>query len=207
MDMFFWKFISEAFDGEFKSHEEFYEKYKSFEDIEAGLNSYVRESLVFNHLSDRNLSLKERVEKLSGQYTNISSTINLKSDTQRFLIAVFSYIAQIADILYVCSVLRLNPYIRFDITFTYFTLVMSIFTDDDNLRRMIEKTLICYLVYRTIDEGKFENLSFPDYCKKLEDKTLLNTIIEKVHAQEIDIFKDDSSKVVKVIEEEFETIL
>lgn len=204
IDMFFWKFISESFDGEFKSHEEFYEKYKSFEDIEAGLNSYIRENLVFNHLSDSNLSLKERVEQLSGQYTNISSTINLKSDTQRFLIAVFSYIAQIADILYVCSVLRLNPYIRFDITFTYFTLVMNVFSDDEKLRRMIEKTLICYLFYRTIDESKFEDIAFSDYCERLDNKDFLNSIIEKIRAQEIDIFKDETSKVVKIIEEEFE---
>lgn len=207
MDMFFWKFISEAFDGEFKSHEEFYEKYKSFEEIEAGLNSYVRENLVFNHLSDNNFSLRERIEKLSGQYTNISSAINLKSDPQRFLVAVFSYIAQVSDILYVCSVLRINPYIRFDILFMYFTLVMNVFAEDKNLRTMIEKTLICYLFYSTIDESKFENIAFSDYCKRLENKALLNLIIEKVHAQEIDIFKDDTSKVVKIVEEEFEAIL
>lgn len=207
IDMFFWKFISEAFESELKSHEEFHEKYKSFEEIEAGLSSYVRKNLVFNHLSDYKLSLRERVEKLSGQYTNISSTIAIKSDAQKFLIAVFSYIAQIADILYVCSVLRINPYIRFDITFTYFTLVMNIFAEDENLRRMIEKTIVCYLFYRAIDESKFENITFSEYYKRLEDKSLLNSILEKIHTQEIDIFKDETSKVVKIIEEKFENIL
>lgn len=207
LDMFFWRFISEAFGDEFKSNEDFHKKYKSFEEVEAGLSSYVRDHLVFNQLSDRNLSLRERVTKHSGQYTNISSAIAIKSDVQRFLIAVFSYIAQIADILYVCSVLRINPYIRFNITFTYFTLVMNIFVDDENLKRMIERTLVCYLFYRTIDESKFENIAFPDYCKRLEDKSLLNSILEKIHTQEIDIFKDDTSKVVKIIEEEFDAIL
>ena len=207
LDMFFWKFISEAFGGEFKNNEDFHNRYKSFEEIENGLSRYVRDHLVFNYLSDSNLSLRERVEKHSGQYTNISSAFVIKSDTQKFLIAVYSYIAQIADILFVCSVLRLNPYIRFEITFTYFTLVMSIFTDDDNLRRMIEKTLVSYLFYRTIDERKFENIAFSDYCKRLENKALLNSIIEKIHAQEIDIFKDEISKTGKIIEEEFEFII
>lgn len=207
LDMFFWKFISEAFRGEFKSNEDFHNRYKSFEEIENGLSRYVRDHLVFNHISDSNLSLRERVEKHSGQYTNISSAFAIKSDTQKFLIAVYSYIAQVADILFVSSVLKLNPYIRFDITFTYFTLVMSIFTDDDNLRRMIEKTLISYLFYRTIDESRFKNVLFPDYCKRLENKALLNTIIEKIRAQGIDIFKDDASKVVNIIENEFEGIL
>jgi len=207
LDTFFWRFISNAFDDEFKSHEDFHKKYNNFEEMEAGLNSYVREHLVFNHLSDRNLSLRERVEKHSGEYTNISSAIVARSDVQRFLIAVYSYIAQIADILYVCSVLRINPYIRFDILFSYFTLVMSVFIEDKNLRGMIEKTLICYLFYRTIDESRFENTTFSDYCGRLKNKPLLNPIIEKIRSQNIDIFNDDTSKVVEIIETEFKTIL
>jgi hypothetical protein len=207
LDAFFWRFISNAFNDEFKSHEDFHKKYKSFEEIEAGLNSYVRDNLIFNHHSDRNLPLRERVEKHSGEYTNISSALANKSDAQRFLIAVYSYIGQIADILYVCSVLKINPYIRFDITFTYFTLVMHVFIEDKALRGMIEKTLVCYLFYRMIDEKKFENIAFSDYCRQLENQSLLNSIIEKIHTQEIDIFNDDTSMVVKIIEGEFETIL
>ena len=207
LDIFFWRFVSSIFNDEFNSHEEFCRKYRSFEEIEAGLSGYVRECLIFNHPSDRNLSLRERLEKLSGEYTNVSSAINLKSDAQRFLIAVFSYIAQVADILYVCSVLRINPYIRFDITFTYFTLVMNVFTEDENLRRMIERTLVCYIFYRIVDESRFENIAFPDYCRRLEDKSLLNSVLERIHTQEIDVFEDDVSKAVKIIDEEFETIL
>ena len=206
IEMFFWKFVSGTFDDEFKSNEDFYKKYKSFEEVEAGLSSHVRDHLVFNNLSDGNLPLRERVEKYSGQYTNISSGIDVKSDAQSFLIAVFSYIAQIADILYVCSVLRINPYIRFGITFAYFILAMSVFVNDDNLKRMIEKTLVCYLFHRTVDVSRFKNITFLDYYKRLEDRPLLNSILEKVHAQEIDIFKDETSKVVKIIEEEFEAI-
>ncbi len=206
LDVLLWKFISSAFDEEFNSHEEFFKKYKNFEEIEAGLIDYVRKNLVFNDLSDRNLSLKQRVEKHSGEYTNIASTIAFKTDAQRFLIAIFSYVAQVANILYVCSVLRINPYIRFDITFSYFTLLMNIFTDDENLRKMIEKTLICYILYRTIDENRFENIVFSEYARQLENKPLLPSVLEKIRAQKIDIFKDEASRVVRIIENEFETI-
>jgi hypothetical protein len=207
LDRFFWKFISSAFDEEFNSYEEFFKKYKSFEEIEAGLIDYVRKNLVFDRLSDRNLSLRQRVEKHSGEYTNITSNIPLKTDAQRFLIAVFSYITQVANILYVCSVLRINPYIRFDITFTYFTLVINIFTDDENLRRMIEKTLIGYILYRTIDGNRFENITFSEYIRCLENKSLLSSILEKIHIQKIDIFKEDAPRVARIIKNEFETIL
>lgn len=117
------------------------------------------------------------------------------------------YIAQIADILYVCSVLRINPFIRFDIMFAYFTLVMNVFVDDQNLRRMIERTLVCYLFYRAIDESRFTNITFSDYYERLEGKSLLDSILEKIHVQEIDIFKDNTSKIVKIIKKEFEAIL
>lgn len=203
-EFFFWKFISGTFDNEFENNKDFYKKYKSFEEIEAGLSSHVRDHLIFNNFSDRNLSLRERIEKFRGQITNVSSGINVKSDVQMFLIAVSSYIMQIADIFYVCSVLKINPYIRFDITFAYFTIVMNIFDDDDNLRSMIERTLVCYLFYKTIDECRFKNFTFPDYYKRLENKPLLDSILKRIHAQEIDILNHETSMVVKIIMEEFE---
>ena len=84
---------------------------------------------------------------------------------------------------------------------------VNVFAEDENLRRMIEKTIVCYLFYRAIDESKFENITFSEYYKRLEDKSLLNSILEKIRAQEIDIFKDETSKVVKINEEEFGNIL
>lgn len=207
VNMLFWKFISSAFNNKFSSHEEFYEKYKSFEEIEAGLNEYLRENLVFNQISERHLPLREKIENVSNQYKNITSTMDFQSDAHKFLVAVFSYIAQVADILYVCSILRLNPYIRFDITFTYLTLVMSVFTDDENLKSMIEKTLICYVFYEIIDERKFENITFSDYIMRLKDKPLLNLVLDEIHTQKIDIFKDETSKVAQIIEEKFNIVL
>ena len=84
---------------------------------------------------------------------------------------------------------------------------MSTFTDDENLRRMIEKTLICYILYRTIDENRFDNISFSEYVSRLENKSLLPSILEKIHTQKIDIFKDEAPRVARIIENEFETIL
>ncbi|MBK9927198.1 MAG: hypothetical protein IPP66_18165 [Anaerolineales bacterium] len=131
----------------------------------------------------------------------------MKSDVSMFLLATFSYIAQIADILYVCSVLRINPYIRFGITFTYFTLVMNVFIEDENLRNMIEKTLVSHIFYKVTDGSSFENISFFEYCKRVEEKSLLNSILEKMKDKEIDIFEDGTSKIVQIIKEEFDAIL
>jgi len=130
LDTFFWRFISNAFNSEFKNNEEFCSKYRSFEDIEGDLNDFVREHLIFNGFSDSKLSLRERLEQYRGEQTNISSLIADRSEAQRFLISVFSYVSQIADILYICSILRINPFIRFDVTLNYLTLVMYTFIEE-----------------------------------------------------------------------------
>lgn len=207
LDLFYWRFISDAFDNEFKSNEDFHKKYQCFEEIEAGLNSYVRENIIFSNLSDRNLSLRERVEEHYISYKKISSANLDISDVDMFLIAVFSSIAQISDILYVCSVLNMNPYIVSEITFSNLTLIMNVFVDDEYLREMLERTLVSYLFYRTIDVCKFDNITFIDYCKRLEEKALLSSILDKIHNQKIDVFLDKISNVIKIIEDEFEAVL
>ncbi len=206
LDIFFWRFISSAFHNEFNSFEDFYKQYHSLEEVEADLSKNISDYIVFNDLNERMLPLRERLEIFTGQSNTIALNVSFASEIQMFLISIFSYIAQIADILYVCSVLRLNPYIRFDVTFSYFTIVMNVFTDDEPLRNMIEKTLLCYIFYRSIDESNFIDISFPSYCNKLKEKSLLNSVLEKIHDKEIDMFNDDSSQLVKIIKDAFEAI-
>jgi len=72
---------------------------------------------------------------------------------------------------------------------------------------MIEKTFVCYLFYKTTNEEKIETIEFSEYCKRLESKSFMNSVLEKIHSLGIDIFKDDTAKVVSIIDEEFRTIL
>jgi hypothetical protein len=88
INMFLWRFISGAFNYEFTNKQDFNNKFNSFEEIEAGLNTDIRDYFVFNELSDRNLLLRERVEKYCDQITNISSEVTIESDAKKFLIAV-----------------------------------------------------------------------------------------------------------------------
>ena len=84
---------------------------------------------------------------------------------------------------------------------------MYAFIDDKNLREMIEKALICYLFYRTMDNNRFLGIGFSEYCKRLEFKPLLNTVLERVRQLGVDIFKDNPDKVIEIIDEEFSAII
>lgn len=206
LDDFFWSIISNAFNFHFRSEEEFCDKYKTFEEIEGDLDEFVCSHLIFNGFEDINISLRKKLDEFCKEQLNISVLISEMSEPQRFLFAVSTYISQIADILYVCLVLCINPYIRSDLTFHYLTLVMYNFAEEKNLREIIEKGLIGYILHRTIDETIFENIDFSEYCKRLENKPLLNSILDKTHKLGIDIFRDNPSKLASIITEEFNSI-
>lgn len=204
---FFWRFISSIFRIDYKSEEEFCDKYRNFEEIESDLDDFVRKHLIFNGFEDSKLSLREKLDDFSIEQKNISALIVEKSEPQRFLFSVFSYISQVADILYICSVLRISPYIRFDVTFNYLTLIMYTFIDEENLKEIIEKSLISYIFHRTIDETIFENLDFSEYCRLLSNKPLLNSIVKKARKFGLDVFKDNPDKLALIITEEFNALV
>lgn len=204
---FFWRVISSVFRSDYKSEEEFCRKYKNFEAIESDLDDFVRKHLIFNGFEDARLSLREKLDEFSSEQKNISPLIVEQPEPRRFLFSVFSYISQVADILYICSVLRINPYIRFDVTFNYLTLIMYTFVDEKNLKETIEKSLISYIFHRTIDEANFENLDFSEYCRLLRNKPLLNSIAEKARKFGYDVFKDNPDKLALIITEEFNALV
>jgi hypothetical protein len=207
LDGFFWSFISTAFKTEFESKEEFCSKYSNYEEIEKDLDVFVLDHLLFNDYGDIKLSMRERTKRYQKTQTNISSRFGSISESQSFLVAVYSHIAQITDILYLGTALKIKPYIRFDVTFNYLTLIMYTFANDPVLREMIEKSLLCYLFRRTISEERFETMEFTEYCKLLENRFFMDTVLDRVHMLNLDIFSDHPTKVISIIEEEFNKIL
>lgn len=207
IENFFWNFISNAFDSDIRNREEFLKRFTTFEDIESNLISNLNQDLIFNNFDDFNLSLKDRVDLFVMEFNNVSTSIFFKSDADKFYLSVYSLISQLADMFYVCSVLRTNTYVFNDVTFSYLTLLMSNFIEEENLKKMIEKTLICYMFYRTIDKKIYIKMDFNVYIEKLKKAPLLNLILEKSNAQKINLFFDKPTKIIEIIKQEFTAIL
>jgi hypothetical protein len=162
--------------------------------------------LVFESLDDRKLPLRGRMERYISSHLNMLPMVKKKSEVQIFMIAIYSYISQVIDIILICSILRINPYIRNEITFNYFLLIRHSFTEDKNLKRMIERTLLFYIFYRTIKHEQFADISFPEYCKKIENKHLLQKVIDEVHSMGIDISEGGIKQVTNIIRKEYELV-
>jgi hypothetical protein len=203
----FLNFLSCAFDYNFISQEEFCHKYNTYEEIENNMIPYIREHLILSEQDDFKLTLREKINLYFKTQINIEKLVQDKSEAQIFLIAVFSWFSQIIDTLLICIRLRINPFIRFNITFHYLALVMNTFIEDNTLRIMIEKTIIFYVFYRTIDRNRFKDIKFSDYSERIKDKKTLNNILDKMHNQRIDIFVDGIKKIETIISEEYKCII
>lgn len=207
LNKFFLNFLSSIFDKEYADQEQFFEDYKSFEDIENSLNTYVRQKLIFNAPSEGDLSLRQKIELHNQSQPSYKYLLSGRSDAEVFLVTLFSYLSQVSDTLLVCSIQRFNPYIRYEITFHYLLLVMYTFIDDENLRNMIEKAIIFYIFRRAMD-GVFDQCeSFKNYCSNVAKKKALPKIIGKMREQGIDIFHSSVREIAAIIEKIFVDVI
>jgi hypothetical protein len=207
LNIFFLRFVASILNKPFSSAEEFYNNYKSFEEIENGMDSYVRDRLKFNNSDETGLSLREKIERYCKTQMNFKNLIKDKSESQIFWISTYTWVSQIIDLLLVCVKLNVYPYIRFNVTFYYLSLLMYTFIEDKNLKEIIEKSIVFYILRKTIEEKKFENIEFNDFCKLIANKSLLNVIIDEMRKLGIDICHGGIKQVQSIITKEFDKII
>ncbi len=199
LDKFFLNFLSSVFDKEYEHQDEFCKDYEDFEQIESKLESYVRQKLIFSEITEGELPLREKIESYLNSQIGFARLLEGQPEAKVFLVTLYSHLSQISDILLICTIQRLNPYIRFEITFHYLLLVMYTFLGDENLRNMIEKTIVFY-VFRKVMDGVFEqHESFNDYWSIMHERKALPKIINEMREQKIDIFHGGMRELEKII--------
>lgn len=207
LDKFFLNFLSSAFGKKYEHQNEFCDDYVDFEQIESKLEPYIRQGLIFSEITEGKLPLREKINNYLNSQVSLARFLESQPEARVFLVALYSHLSQVLDILLICTIQRLNPYIRFEITFYYLNLVMYTFLDDEHLRNMIEKTIVFY-VFRKVMDGAFEqNESFDDYWSRVREKKALPKIIEDMRAQKIDIFHGGVRELEGIIINVFNDIM
>ncbi len=203
LNEFFMKFISSIFKKEYEDQDSFCEDFDTFEDIEKQLEPYVRNRIVFNSFSEDGASLRRKIESYKASAPGYAQLVTGQSEARVFLVTLYSYIAQISDILLICLMLRLYPYIRYEVTFSYLTLIMYTFIEDERIKDMIEKAIVFY-IFRKEMNGAFNQLdSFEYYYKKICEKRALPEILGIMRKSNINIFQGGVQEVAKMIQELF----
>lgn len=195
--------LSSAFNTDVESEQEFCRVYPTFEALEQGMVESVRPLFVFStEGAGPSDSLRSKMEAYASIELNATSLFKAKTEPQRFLIAAFSWIAQILDILAICLVLRMNPYIRFNLTFHYLLMLMHSFQRDETMRRIIGNAIIFFILRRVVSPDEFQRFTFEEYDQILKDKDLLARISRALEDKGIDLFQL-ASQAESVISEEF----
>ena len=101
------------------------------------------------------------------------------------------------------SWLRLYPYIRYEVTFSYLTLIMYTFIEDEKLKDMIEKAIVFYIFRKEMNDAFDELDSFERYYKRIREKKALPEILDIMRKRNINIFQGGVQEVAEVIQELF----
>lgn len=206
LEKFFLGFVSSILKQEFSSKEEFLAKFNSFEEIEAGLDIYVREHLVYSEVDETKLSLREKIDRYFEMKMSCKGLLNSQPESQMFWVATFSLVSQVIEMLLISTRLNVCPYVRFEVTFNYLVLLMHTFIEDKILKGIIEKTIMFYIARKTISEKQFENIKFEDFCNLIENKRLMEKTIEKMRVQGVDICQGGIKQVQSIILNEFREV-
>lgn len=205
-NQFFISFINSMLNEQFNEMQEFFDKYKSFNDIQANVSDFFKKNLTFSY-NDNNLSIKEKCESYINQHNTMKKLTQDITQPVMFIACIQSYIGQIMDILTISAVTGLIPFIRSEQTFNCLLIVMHTFIENEFFRTSLEKTIIFYIFYKSSDKSKLCSIKFEEYIEIIKEHNLLKLIIDKIHSKKINIFESGMPDVATIIEEVFNPVI
>lgn len=197
---FFLSFINTMLDEKFDTFEHFYEKYLLYSQIEAKMSKFFISNLTYNNFKDEKLSLKEKVESYINSQPIMSYIFQDKTESEKFILTLQGLVSQIIEILLLASITNTTPFIRFKPIFHYLMTVMPTFIDDVYFKTMIEKTIIFYIFYYTVDKEKLIEINFDEFVNIVQKNNFLDLIIQEIRANNINIFEKGTPEVKNIIE-------
>lgn len=195
--------LSSLFNRKFIDQEDFCNQYHSFEQIERDITPFACENLIFSEHDTKEMTIREKLKGYCESEMIFLDLSENQSESQIFLLSLFSWFSQIIDILLISLYLRTVPYIRFRITFNYLLLIMPPFLEDRKLKEIIEQVIVFYIFRKIIDEENFKDKNFTEYSMTMRNQSLLTKILDKMRKDQVDIFRDGLEKVELIIQEEF----
>lgn len=170
----------------------YFNKFSTIEEVVSGLKPPIKTQIIFEE-DDINRALEERFK----EYINKDELhfLSGKSDSEKFYFIVLSFIIQSLDIIFNCTNFNLIPYLRHKVTFNYVIIIGQNFLDIPEIKNMLFKSQIAYIIYNIFDKYKFKEIPFNDFYKKINqydftkkiesELTERNITMENAHINEI----------------------
>lgn len=145
--------------------EEIKQRCNTFEDVEALLNAKTTNQIILNGFDDFKIGLRERFEEYK-DYQNEYQFSDKFSEASSFLFALYSHILNASRVISICTMFSLTPYLRYDVVFHYYTLILgSVLTREQfsEMAPLLSKVQISYTVCQVINRDLFVNINFNEF--------------------------------------------
>lgn len=183
----------------------YFKNFSSIQDVIFALKPDMEKYIIFDEGEDFRKSLMERFEAFIDK-TNVPVPRD-KNDAFKFWMLVYGFIAQALDIMLCCSKFNLIPYLRYEVTFKYVTLLGENFSAVKGSRDILFKCKIAHVLYKIFDKEKIRDISFVQFLKGLNDYNFSKKVEEDLFKNNIDLENINIEKIIEVLDNNIEIYL
>ena len=177
-------------------------RFTTIEDIRNGLSPNAEKSIIFSQDDDNTLDLETRF-KTYKETTTLPLPITA-TDADVFWLCMYSYFLQAFDIILMCTEYQLIPYVRFDVTFKYILGLSANLGDSQEIKDMIFKCAVAYVLYKTFDKENFIGLDFKEYYNSIQLYDFEGNLFSDLRREDITFSNPSVAMTTKIIERNFE---
>lgn len=183
------KIFLNMFQTNFDNLSEYFSKVQTISDLKEHLIPQIENSIIFYENDNKNLPLQKRIENYI-LYSKDTLDLTNKPASYIFFSSVFSHISQTLNIINICSIYQLIPYLRYNVAFLYFCNLIENFKDNDRINEMKNKTIACYLIYKSFNLEAVNATMFDNFISRVKGKAIYNKLyreISKNHESKINV--------------------
>ncbi|HWQ71143.1 MAG TPA: hypothetical protein VN370_02375 [Desulfitobacteriaceae bacterium] len=156
---------------------DYFKSMHTIEDVRSALRPEIERSLIFLE-DDYTDDFVERFNTYKREMPHPSHLDS--SDGQLFFFVMSGYLAQALDVLYVSTKYQIIPYIRFGVALKYMEVLGRNFAHIAEIKDIIFKATIAYILHTTFDKELVEKMDLQDYLLKMQGYDFEEKLYEEV---------------------------
>lgn len=183
----------------------YFNKFNTIDEIVSGLKLNLKTRIIFDENDDKTISLEKRFEN----YINKDDFefLNLKYDSEKFYFLVSYFVNQSLNIIFNCLNFNLVPHLRYKVVFNYVMLIGEIYLNIPEIKNMLFKCQIAYVIYQIFDKYKFKEIPFRDFYKKINQYNFTEKIESELIEKSITIENAHIQEVIDILNHHIEKCL
>lgn len=200
MEELYLNFLNLLFDSKCISKQEFLEKYSTLDDIARDMPE-ILDSFIGLCIGTEKMSLKAKLQHFIALRGN-PKILGAKADAEVFLNALFGIFASVAHALIVSLTIKAIPFVRNHESFALMMILKDLFLEEVR-NEILKKSFIFYRFHNIIKKDDLRKIPFSQFLQIVKQKNILETIVQKLGGDSVDIFESNPKDIDRAIVSEF----